>query len=76
MFSQRFPPEAFGLQRGGSITSLDLDRTYWIRVKLLHFVRHRWFEGENVGKTWGKPGENWRKPGENLAKTEGKLTET
>ena len=65
MFSQRFPPEAFGLQRGGSITSLDLDRTYWIRVKLLHVVRHRWFEGENVGKTW----ENLGKTGGNLGKT-------
>lgn len=36
--------KAFGLQRGGSITSLDLDRTYWIRVKLLHFVQNVWFE--------------------------------
>lgn len=36
--------KAFGLQRGGSITSLDVDRSYWVRVKLLRCVQNAWFE--------------------------------
>ena len=36
----RSPPnrKAFGLNRAASVTSLDIDRTFWIRVRLLHFA--------------------------------------
>jgi len=36
--------KAFGLNRAGSVTSLDIDRTFWIRVRLLNFVQNVWFE--------------------------------
>ena len=36
--------KAFGLNRAASVTSLDIDRTFWIRVRLLHFVQNVWFE--------------------------------
>ena len=32
------PCKAFGLNRASSVTSLDLDRTFWIRIRLLRFA--------------------------------------
>ena len=32
------PCKAFGLNRASSVTSLDIDRTFWIRIRLLRFA--------------------------------------
>ena len=57
------------MQRGGSVTSLDLDRTYWIRVKLLRCVRSHRGVGGKWGKEWEKIGEILGKHGEFFGKS-------
>lgn len=36
--------KAFGLTRAGSMTSVDLDRYFWLRQRLLRMVQNVWFE--------------------------------